>query len=81
MVARDATANVAVPGEVRSPESAQAAYKNPHLTPGERVRDLMSRMTLEEKVAQMVGIWQRKAEMLVDASGKFDPGKARAAFK
>jgi len=56
-------------------------YLNAHLTPGERVRDLISRMTLEEKVAQMVGIWQRKAEMLVDASGKFDLEKARSAFK
>jgi beta-glucosidase len=29
------------------------AYKNPALTPEERARDLLSRMTLEEKVAQI----------------------------
>jgi beta-glucosidase len=37
-------------------------------------------MTLEEKVAQMVCVWNGKAEMLVDAAGEFDPAKAAAAF-
>jgi beta-glucosidase len=37
-------------------------------------------MTLEEKAAQMVGIWQKKAEMLVDAAGNFDRARAEAAF-
>jgi beta-glucosidase len=55
-------------------------YKN-STTPIEgRLRDLIGRMTLDEKVAQMQGIWQQKADKLVDASGKFDPAKARAAF-
>jgi beta-glucosidase len=38
-------------------------------------------MTLEEKASQMLCIWQEKAQKLVDAKGKFDPAKARAAFK
>src|SRR5689334_15390554 len=67
-----------VPG-LRSPTS-DAPYLDARLSPEERVRDLLSRMTLEEKAAQMVGIWQKKAEMLVDASGKFDVEKARRAF-
>ena len=29
------------------------AYKNPHLSPEERARDLLSRMTLDEKIAQV----------------------------
>jgi beta-glucosidase len=56
-------------------------YKNPALPAAKRVKDLLSRMTLEEKAAQMVGVWQQKFEKLVDAEGHFDPQKARAAFK
>ena len=46
----------------------------------ERVEDLLLRMTLEEKVAQMLCVWQRKRETLVDERGRFDAAKARAAF-
>ena len=45
-----------------------------------RVDDLLSRMTLEEKVAQMLCIWRQKADTLVDAQGRFDQAKARAHF-
>ena len=38
-------------------------------------------MTLEEKAAQMMCIWQKKPETLVDADGNFDERKAKAAFK
>ncbi|HKG92458.1 MAG TPA: glycoside hydrolase family 3 N-terminal domain-containing protein [Gemmatimonadaceae bacterium] len=61
--------------------TATPPYRDPSLPAEARAADLLSRMTLEEKAAQMVGIWQKKAEMLVDAEGNFDPGKARAAFK
>jgi beta-glucosidase len=37
-------------------------------------------MTLEEKAAQMVCVWNGKAETLVDGAGAFDPAKAAAAF-
>jgi beta-glucosidase len=37
-------------------------YKNPELTIEERVTDLLSRMTLEEKVAQLMGIWNGGVE-------------------
>ncbi len=46
-----------------------------------RVRDLLSRMTLEEKAAQMMCVWQEKAAKLVDAAGNFDLAKARKAFR
>ena len=57
------------------------AYKNPALAPEKRVKDLLSRMTLEEKEAQMTCVWQEKAQKLLDAEGNFDPAKAKSAFK
>ncbi len=56
-------------------------YKNPAFPAARRVKDLLSRMTPEEKAAQMMCVWQKKSETLVDANGDFDPKKARAAFK
>jgi beta-glucosidase len=46
-----------------------------------RVKDLLARMTLEEKAAQMMCVWQEKAQKLVDAEGNFDVAKAKVAFK
>lgn len=34
------------------------AYRNPKLQVEQRVGDLVSRMTLEEKVAQIEGVWK-----------------------
>jgi beta-glucosidase len=56
-------------------------YKNPALPIEKRVNDLISRMTLEEKAAQMMCIWQKKSETLLDADGNFDLEKAKASFK
>ena len=56
-------------------------YRNATLPAAKRVKDLLSRMTLEEKAAQMMCVWQKKAETLVDAEGNFDFAKAKAAFK
>ncbi|MGA3144832.1 MAG: glycoside hydrolase family 3 N-terminal domain-containing protein [Verrucomicrobiota bacterium] len=56
-------------------------YKNPALPVAKRVKDLLSRMTLEEKAAQMMCVWQQKSETLVDGDGNFDLKKARVAFK
>jgi len=55
-------------------------YRKRGLPDARRVRDLMSRMTLEEKAAQMTCVWQEKAEKLVDAAGNFDLAKAQKAF-
>ena len=46
----------------------------------ERVDDLLSRMTLEEKAAQMLCVWQQKADDALDAAGRLRRGKAGARF-
>lgn len=67
--------------KTESKKARVAAYRNPGLPVAKRVKDLLSRMTLEEKAAQMMCVWQQKADTLLDAVGDFDPAKARAHFK
>jgi beta-glucosidase len=55
-------------------------YRNALLPISERVADLLARMTLEEKAAQMTCVWQQKAAKLVDEAGNFDLAKAREHF-
>src|SRR5258708_24895378 len=54
-------------------------YKDPHLAIEDRVADLLSRMTLEEKVAQICGGHATRG--LVDASGKLPYKTAEEVFK
>jgi beta-glucosidase len=61
--------------------NATLLYKNSKAPSAKRTQDLLSRMTLEEKAAQMLCIWQQKAETLVDADGNFDLAKAKKAFR
>lgn len=61
-------------------ENKQVLYRNRDLSPKERTADLLSRMTLEEKAAQMVGVWNGKAATLVDSNGDFDQEKAMLAY-
>src|SRR5450755_41324 len=63
-----------------SAEPADALYRDISAPAAQRVADLLSRMTLEEKAAQMVGVGQKKADTLVDADGAFDIAKARASY-
>ena len=56
-------------------------YKQAERPIQQRVEDLLRRMTLEEKAAQMIGIWNEMADTLVDESGNFDAQKAKKAFK
>jgi beta-glucosidase len=55
-------------------------YKDAKLPSAQRVMDLLKRMTLEEKAAQMVCVWREKVGKLVDAEGDFDRAKAMASF-
>ncbi len=60
--------------------SKKSAYLNPELPVAERVRDLLSQMTLEEKVTQMLCVWQEKSNTLVNDEGDFDLEKAKKHF-
>jgi beta-xylosidase len=62
-------------------KAAPPPYLNRNLSTDKRVKDLLSRMTLEEKTAQMMCVWQEKANTLVNEEGKFDLQKARKHFK
>jgi len=44
-------------------------YKNPELEVDTRVADLLQRMTIEEKVAQMLCVWNQRKSLLVDENG------------
>lgn len=55
-------------------------YKDASKSPEERVVDLLSRMTIEEKAAQMMGVWNEKKETLIDEKGNFDFEKASKAY-
>ncbi len=59
---------------------AKADYRNPKLSAERRVEDLLARMTLEEKVGQMMCMWKAKRQ-ITDAQGRFDPAKAPKWFK
>ena len=61
------------------PAHDQPVYKDPNAPLEQRVEDLLSRMTLEEKIAQINTIWNRKQEVLTPA-GDFDAAKARKIF-
>lgn len=62
------------------PVSKVPSYKNPALSAAKRVKDLLARMTLQEKAAQMMCVWQKKADTLLDADGNFDAAKAKKHF-
>jgi beta-glucosidase len=61
------------------PSHDQPIYKDPNAPVEQRVEDLLSRMTLEEKIAQITCIWNRKQEILTP-SGDFDAAKAKQVF-
>jgi beta-glucosidase len=55
-------------------------YKNPAAPVEQRVEDLLSRMTLEEKIAQITTVWTRKNALLTAPNGAFDPAKATQLY-
>lgn len=59
--------------------SDEPVYKNPHAPVEQRVEDLLARMTLEEKIAQITTVWQVKNELLT-TSGAFDSDEASRRF-
>ncbi len=68
------------------PAAARAAtgdaaplYKDPRAPVDLRVRDLLSRMTLEEKAAQLITLSRTKRDVMDDEL-RFDPAKASAGY-
>ena len=63
------------------------AYKNPKLSVDQRVADLLVRMTLEEKLAQIESAWENRAfqreaqPFIVDEKGMFLPDAAKITLK
>ncbi|QIK78194.1 beta-glucosidase [Sphingomonas piscis] len=60
-------------------QTGQAIYKDPRQPIEQRVEDLLSRMTLEEKAAQLITVWEGKAKIQTDA-GVFDAAEASRNF-
>ena len=56
-------------------------YRNPRVSLAHRVADLLSRMTLEEKVAQMLCIWGQKKTMLFDGEGNLSTASLKRNLK
>jgi beta-glucosidase len=63
----------------RATQTAVPTYKNPAASVDARVADLLARMTPEEKVAQLLTIWDEKKDIF-DASNQFDGAKMSAKF-
>src|SRR5262249_52779252 len=66
-------------GAPRRKPDATPLYKNAAAPIPARVEDLLKRMTLEEKVAQMLCVWGDKIQIF-DANLQFDEAKAKAKF-
>jgi beta-glucosidase len=62
-------------------------YRDPKLPMEQRIDDLLSRMTLEEKVAQLESLWENRAfhkdpkTLITDDHGNFLPERAANLFK
>jgi len=73
---------IIVPAADLRSQTAVPDYKNPRLPVEQRVDDLLSRMTLEEKVAQLTALWQQRPQAkpqpdFVNGRGEFSPERAR----
>jgi len=60
-------------------QEGSAPYRNPHLAIPDRVADLLSRMTLEEKVEQIAG-GESKQFSVIDPTGTYTDETARQAL-
>jgi beta-glucosidase len=56
-------------------------YKNTKLPIDDRLVDLLNRLSLPEKIAQMICVWRQKESILVSGNGELDPEKLRLHFK
>jgi len=78
-----AGAALALPGlaaVAAGPTGEAVPYKDASLPLHLRVQDLLSRMTLEEKIAQLIALWATKAEIMADATSEFSDSKTSQAY-
>lgn len=73
------TALLLASGASAQSRNERPIYKDPAAPVEQRVQDLLSRMTLEEKIAQVTAVWARKNELL-DAKGNFVPEAAQRLY-
>ncbi len=69
---------VAIAPAHASQRAAMPLYKDSRAPIPDRVEDLMRRMTLEEKVAQMIALWATKADVMDGLD--FNPAKASRTY-
>ena len=74
-----ASAAAVAPPALLAAAAVRAVYRDARAPIDLRVADLLSRMTLDEKVAQLVTLSTTKRDVMDDARG-FDPGKADRAY-
>ena len=77
---------IGAPAHLEGQPQTVLPYRNPQLPVEQRLADLLSRMTLEEKVAQMEGAWENKSfihepQLFVDGQGHFLPDRAAVLLK
>jgi beta-glucosidase len=74
-------------GGVMARAQAPAPYLDPKLTVEQRASDLLGRMTLDEKVAQMEGAWENRGffpdprALFIDEKGNLVPERAAVLIK
>ena len=73
------TAATATGALAKTKAKEKVPYKDASLSTEARVADLIGRMTLEEKVAQLLCVWQQKGA-IQDPDGKFNPAKASTVY-
>lgn len=61
-------------------QSGQLPYRDRNAPVAVRVKDLLGRMTLEEKAAQLCCLWAGKSRIMDPATGEFNADKAKMAI-
>lgn len=80
------TLSLAIAFGLKTSRAQEADYRNPNLPIERRVADLLSRMTIEEKAAQMQTLWVRKPQQRrpngnFGDRGNFSPEEAATVMK
>src|SRR5215210_1464730 len=76
-----AALTASVTGAEAQRSTSRPIYKDARQPVERRVEDLLRRMTLDEKVAQMLSLWEGKTAITDRASGRFDPARAPRWFR